>query len=75
MLEKDLEDRIQDYIDFTCPSIDSDYVFINQDGTQVSKLQNLIRYMSKEVEMKLPLLEKVEPQPLHQQAVREKLEW
>ena len=54
MLEKDLKDRIQNYIDYIRPSIDSEYVFINEDGTQVSKLQNLIRYMSKEVEMNLP---------------------
>ena len=54
-----VKQRVLDYITYIRPNLLTDdnemeYLFVNTDGGQINKMANFIRYMSKEMSMKLP---------------------
>ena len=58
MFKADLKIKVEEYINYIRPSClnfeESEYLFLLPNGEQVKKIYNLIRYMSNEIDIKLP---------------------
>ena len=54
MFKKGLKNKVNDYLEYIRPRSVEDYLFLTVDGKHITKVGNLITYMSKQLGTKLP---------------------